>query len=78
MTCQYKVGTGNPVTRPCRAMSTFEVVETIIPARPGLDETRGWFGIGEFCTGHAITVCAGTLTRAMRPLAATYETMGKR
>lgn len=82
--CQFKVGTETPealvTRRQCRAMPTFEVAETVMSGNVarGFPEERGWFGLGDFCTGHAITVTAAKPTRAMRPLAATVEVHGKR
>lgn len=72
MNCEYQTDGTH-----CRAMATFDVAETVMAPRPGLAEHRGWFTIGTYCTGHAVTVAARTVTRAMRPLPATVDTLGK-
>lgn len=78
MNCQWSAGTDARRPGPCRAMATFTVAEMYAPARAGMAEQRGWYELGVFCTGHAVTLSAGGYARAMRPLPATYETLGKR
>ena len=79
--CQFKAGTATPTEhgrRQCRAMPTFEVADTAISDPFTGTTLKGWFGLGTFCTGHAISVTAAVPTRAMRPLPVTVEVLGKR
>ena len=75
--CQFAVGHPRR-RRPCRAVPTFVVADTVMRGSPSYPlDTQGWFELGDFCTGHAITVAAAIPTRAMRPLPATVEVHGK-